>query len=103
MESSSNLFSFEAISPNSLLSFPSASLPPMERFAMPGMRSFGYHSLQCSAQFNNMYQKLGFSQEIFSSTELPKRFLRVFKAETVEKGKLIKNYALHHGKASKLG
>lgn len=30
-------------------------------------------------------------------------FLRVFKAEMVEKGRFVKNYALHHGKASKLG
>lgn len=70
---------------------------------MPGMQNFGYPSLHCSAQFNKMYQKLGFSQELFSSIELPKHFLRVFKAEMVEKGKFVKNYALHHGKASKLG
>lgn len=91
IESSSNLFKFEAISPHYPLGFSSASLPSMERFAMPGMQSFGYHSPHCSAQSKNMYQKLGFSQELFSSMELPKHFLRVFKAEMVEKDKFVKN------------
>lgn len=103
IESSSNLFYFEAVSPHYLLGFSSASLPPMGRFAMPGMQSFGYHTLHCHAQLNNRYQKLCFSQELFSSKELLKHFLRVFKAEMVEKGKFVKNYALPHGKTSRLG
>lgn len=70
---------------------------------MPGKRNFVYHSLHCSAQFNNMYQKPDFSQEFFSSMGLPKYFWGVFKAEMVEKSKFVKNYVLHHGKASKLG
>lgn len=46
------------------LGFSSASLPPMGRFAMPGMWSFGHHSLWYNSQFNNTHQKHGFSQEL---------------------------------------